>query len=77
MFTLLQYCRISIYLDIILDDLLQVYLVSGGYNFDDGELSSTEIMLNDVWTMVGELPSPRVDLTAVSIDNNIILTGNT
>ena len=55
--------------------LLQVYLVSGGYDGDD-ELSSTEILLDDKWTFVGELPSPRYDIRAVSIDNTIIATGN-
>ena len=37
--------------------------------------SSTEIFLNDVWSVVGELPNSMTGVRAVSVDNTIILTG--
>ena len=53
-----------------------MYLVTGGYD-GNNHLFSTEILLNGEWTIVGELPSPRNGIRAVSIDNNIIATGKT
>ena len=53
-----------------------MYLTTGGYNRDTREyLSSTEMLLNNVWSDVGELPSPSSGISAVSVDNTILLTG--
>ena len=50
--------------------------MSGGWvSLSGGWVSSTEILLNGVWTGVGELPNPIGGVRAVSIDNTIILTG--
>ena len=58
--------------------LVQTYLVSGGYNGDDGNLSFTEVLLEtgSAWTLTGQLPSPRSALKGARIDNKIVMTGN-
>ena len=56
----------------------RVHLVTGGYS--DDFLSSTEILYNGdpAWTTagLGHLPAPANGLRGVSIDNNILVTGN-
>ena len=60
--------------------ILQVYLVTGGY---DGvsRMLSTEIMKEGPfgwsdWSFVGSLPAAVTLLRGVSLDNRIIMTGN-
>ena len=51
--------------------IFQTYLVSGGYDYDGGLLSSTELLVETAtaWVLTGELPSPRSGLRAANIDN--------
>ena len=53
-----------------------MYLVSGGYGSGD-ILSSTELLMETAlaWILTGELPSPRLGLRGVNIDNKILMTG--
>ena len=58
--------------------MCQTYLVTGGYNYDDGYLSSTELLVetSSTWTFSGRLPSPRDGLRGANIDGRILMTGN-
>ena len=60
--------------------IVQTFIVAGGFgfDFDDGYLSSTEVLVEtgSVWTLTGELPSPRYGLRGANIDNKIVMTGN-
>ena len=49
--------------------------MAGGSNYDNWLLSSTEIFVGGVWTLVDELPRTLFGPAAVSVDNTIILTG--
>ena len=53
-----------------------VYLVTGGDDFT-GFTSSTELLVegNPEWLFAGPLPSSRVGLRVVSVDNRILATG--
>ena len=57
-----------------------MYLVTGGTEGWDGQftLSSTEVLTKGgvSWSYVSELPRAMVGMKAVSLDNNILLTGN-
>ena len=57
--------------------ILQVLLVTGGYNRDSGSLDSTEILEDntDTWKMTAPLPSARSRLRAASVDNTIYVFG--
>ena len=55
----------------------QVYLVTGGYG--SSNLVSTEVLVSGSgsWRQVGDLPTVPINgLRGVSINNNIIMTGN-
>ena len=53
--------------------ILQVLLVTGGYN--NGYLDSTEILEDKNWRITAPLPSARYLLRAESIDNKILVFG--
>ena len=54
-----------------------MFLVTGGQFTTVDNLSSTEVLKkgSDRWTFVGNLPREMWSLSAVSVDNTIILTG--
>ena len=57
----------------------EVYLVTGGYTGKHEFTVSTEILVSgsSSWTQVGDLPTvPIVGLRGASINNKIIMTGN-
>ena len=57
--------------------IFQTFLVTGG-SYDDGDYrSSTELLVeNDsAWVLAGNLPTTRVGLRAVNIDQKILVTG--
>ena len=57
---------------------IQVFLVTGGYNwYDDEYLSSTEVLKDgdSSWTTVGNLPKAVDGIRGVSFNNRIIMTG--
>ena len=58
--------------------MCQTYLVAGGYDDDDGYLSSTELLTETAtaWTFSGQLPTPRSGLRGANIDGRILMTGN-
>lgn len=53
----------------------QVYLVTGGLHQDD--LDSTELLTEDdhAWVFSGVLPSARYGVKAATLDNKLIVTG--
>ena len=57
--------------------VLQVLLVTGGYNNIDGFLDSTEVLedITGTWRLTAPLPSARFGLRAASVDNNIFIFG--
>ena len=62
-------------------EVFQVYLVTGGQDYEfitHYYLSSTEILTHgdSKWTDVGPLPFALFGLKGVSLNNNIIMTGN-
>jgi len=55
-----------------------VYLVAGGLNWNSNYATdSTEILTEGAssWTQVGSLPASMYGMSAVSLQNSIILTG--
>ena len=57
--------------------MVQVYLVTGGWNNRMEFLSSTELLVaaSSAWTEARALPSPRSYHRGVSINNHVIVTG--
>ena len=57
--------------------MMQVLLVTGGYNTNDKELDTTEMLEDNArtWRLTGPLPSGRHGLTAAVLDNNIFVFG--
>ena len=61
------------------DDHVQVYLVAGGISSDgDYRYDTTELLVHgaSAWTKAGRLPLPMGGMQAVSLDNQIISTGD-
>ena len=58
--------------------VFQTFLVTGGYDDDDNDLSSTELLVENSakWIYSGELPTPRWGLRGANIDQRVIMTGN-
>ena len=55
---------------------MQVLLVTGGYNENDGYLASTEVMeAGGAWRLTASLPSARYGLKAGVVNNNIFVFG--
>ena len=55
---------------------MQVLLVTGGYNSNDGRLDSTEVMkTGGTWRLTAPLPSARYRLRAAVVNNNIFVFG--
>ena len=55
---------------------MQVLLVTGGYNENDGYLASTEVMeAGGTWRLTAPLPSARNGLRAAVVNNNIFVFG--
>ena len=56
---------------------MQVLLVTGGYNTNDGRLASTEVMkTGGTWRRAASLPSARSSLRAAVVNNNIYVFGD-
>ena len=59
--------------------MVQTYIVSGGRNYGNQYLSSTEILEKDrgtSWKSAAELPYSAINLRGVSLDNGLfIVTG--
>ena len=55
--------------------MFQIYLVTGGY-VGNGYLKSTEIYEEGKWSFADELPQALMSLRAVSLNNNILVSGN-
>ena len=56
--------------------MIQVLLVTGGYNTNDKYLDTTEVMEpGGTWRLTAPLPSGRWGLRAASVDNNIFIFG--
>ena len=55
--------------------ILQVLLVTGGYDDNWDRLDSTEILEDNNWRITAPLPSARSNLRAASIDNKILVFG--
>ena len=59
---------------------LKVYLVFGGFTSTTGDppVASTELLLHgdSSWTQVGSLPHSLYGLKAVSLNNDVIATGD-
>ena len=51
--------------------------MTGGWDDDNNDLSSTEIYRNKAWTVLSSaaLPSPTMGLSAGNIDNTILVFG--
>ena len=58
--------------------IFQTFLVTGGYNYDGGYLSSTELLVETsaAWILTGYLPTPRYGLRGANIDQRVLMTGN-
>ena len=55
---------------------MQVLLVTGGENDNDGSLKSTEVLeAGGSWRQTGSLPSARFGLRAAVLDNKIFVLG--
>ena len=55
---------------------MQVLLVTGGHNYNDGWLDSTEVMeTGGTWRLTASLPSVRTGLSAAVVNNNIFAFG--
>ena len=55
---------------------MQVLLVTGGENDNDGSLETTEVLeAGGAWRQTGSLPSARFGLRAAVLDNNIFVFG--
>ena len=55
---------------------MQVLLVTGGHNTNDGILGITEVMeAGGTWRLTAPLPSTRTGLRAAVLDNNILVFG--
>ena len=56
--------------------VMQVLLVTGGYNVNDRYLASTEVMeAGGTWRLTASLPSVRDGLRAAVVNNNIFVFG--
>ena len=75
--------QLTSYLTLIIDNYyhnnVQVYLVTGGYNYGDGYLDSTELLLASAtsWTNINSaaLPSARAYLRGITLNNKVVVTG--
>ena len=57
--------------------VMQVLLVTGGYNTNDGRLASTEVMeAGGTWRLTASLPSARSHFRAAVVNNNIYVFGD-
>ena len=57
--------------------VIQVLLVTGGYNTNDGYLASTEVMeTGGTWRLTAPLPSARSHFRAAVVNNNIYVFGD-
>ena len=58
---------------------MQVYLVAGGQDHceycDYHSGSSTEMLSNGQWTIVGPLPETLIGLRGVTVENSVFMTG--
>ena len=55
---------------------MQVLLVTGGHNNNDGTLATTEVMkTGGTWRLTAPLPSARYGLRAAVVNNNIFVFG--
>ena len=55
---------------------MQVLLVTGGHNANDGYLASTEVMkTGGTWRLTASLPSARSHFRAAVVNNNIFVFG--
>ena len=54
-------------------------MVTGGFNGNNGDLDSTEILEGNwalgTWSLTAPLPSPRAGLSAAVLDNKILIFG--
>ena len=57
--------------------VMEVLLVTGGYNNIDDNLGSTEVLedMAGTWRLTAPLPSARFGLRAASVENNIFVFG--
>ena len=56
--------------------MLEVVLVTGGWNEEAGYLYSTDMMVDfKAWRPAANLPSARGGLRAASLDNKVFLFG--
>ena len=56
--------------------VMQVLLVTGGFNHNDGNLASTEVMeTGGTWRLTAPLPSARYRLRAAVVNKNIFVYG--
>ena len=56
--------------------MMEVVLVTGGWNKEAWSLDSTELMVDfRAWTAAAKLPSARSGLRAASLDNKVFLFG--
>ena len=56
--------------------VMQVLLVTGGHNTNDGYLGSTEVIeAGGTWRLTASLPSARNGLRAGVVNNNIFAFG--
>ena len=58
--------------------IFQTFLVTGGLDIGENDLSSTELLVENSakWIYSGELPTPRRGLKGANIDQRVIMTGN-
>ena len=56
--------------------MLQTLLVTGGQDFSNNYLSTTEIYVHSTWSYVSSLPSPRAYFPAATVDNVVYVFGN-
>ena len=56
---------------------VQVLLVTGGWDSNQNNLDSTELLLPSAtsWTYSAALPSPRYGLRGATLDNKVVITG--